>query len=481
MSADMLAENPTRAATLPDQRHSQPVAQRMDSGKARRKTCPRSSFADWSPTSARADPIDLLIANSQDRMKSLVPIRYGRMVSSPFAFYRGAAGIMAYDQAHREHSGIPIVIGGDAHLMNFGGFRTPERRLIFDINDFDEASIAPWEWDVQRLATSVHVAGAAGISLDRASCDEAAWSAARAYRKTMARYAETPVLDAYYEYIDLTQLVADTEDGELRRDTLRQIAKVTQRDAADSDFAKMTHEIRDRPQIRNQPPLVFHLQKFEGVDFHEWARGLMARYRLNLAPERRLLFDRFALADVAMKVVGVGSVGTRCAVALFMSGENHPLFLQIKEARASVLEPYAGAAPFKHAGERVVFCQRLMQAASDVFLAPTQAAGRQYYVRQLRDAKVSPDVTMMNAENLINYAKACGWALARAHKRSGDAAMLTGYMGRSDAFEDATTGFARAYARQNDADHAALVAAVRRGRVKARDELDVEPEKVHSG
>jgi uncharacterized protein (DUF2252 family) len=471
-------EHPLHTASLPDQRESQPVAARIAAGKARRQTCPRSSFADWSPGSDRGDPVDLLIANSQDRMKSLVPIRYSRMVSSPFAFYRGAAAIMAYDQARREDSGMPIVVGGDAHLMNFGGFRTPERRLIFDINDFDEASIAPWEWDVQRLATSFHIA-AAGNNLDKASRDAAAWAAARAYRKNMARYAEMPVLDAYYEYIDLNQLVADTEDGKLRRATDKEIASATQRDAADSDFAKMTHEIRDRPLIRNAPPLVFHMREFEGADFHEWARGLMARYRLNLAPERRLLFERFALQDVAMKVVGVGSVGTRCAVALYMSGEINPLFLQIKEARASVLEPYAGTAPFKHAGERVVFCQRLMQAASDVFLGPTQAGGRQYYVRQLRDAKVSPDVAMMNAENLINYAKACGWALARAHKRSGDAVTLTGYMGRSEAFEDAMTGFARAYARQNEADHAALVAAARSGRVTASDELEVRPEKVH--
>jgi uncharacterized protein (DUF2252 family) len=468
----MLAEHPIHAASLPEQRHGQPISVRRASGKARRQNCPRASFAARGPAVPRADPIDLLIANSQDRMESLAPIRYGRMMSSPFAFYRGAAAIMAYDQAHRPDSAIPIVISGDAHLMNFGGFRTPEQRLIFDINDFDEASIAPWEWDVQRLATSFHIA-ATDNGLDKASRDEAAWSAARAYRRKMARYAATPVLDAYYEYIDLSQLVADTESGELRRATFRQIAKATQRDAADSEFAKMTHEIRDRPLIRNEPPLIFHMREiYEGVDFREWAEGLMARYRLNLAPERRQLFDRFVLADVAMKVVGIGSVGTRCAVALYMSGEEHPLFLQIKEARPSVLEPYAGAAPFEDAGERVVFCQRLMQAASDVFLGPTQGPRRPFYVRQLRDAKVSLDVKIMNSENLVNYAKTCGWALARAHNRSGDAAMLSGFMGRSDAFEDAMTGFARAYARQNEADHDALTAAVRSGRVVARENLD---------
>jgi uncharacterized protein (DUF2252 family) len=214
------------------------------------------------------------------------------------------------------------------------------------------------------------------------------------------------------------------------------------------------------------------MREMEGVDFREWAQELIADYRLHLAPERRLLFERFVLADVAMKVVGVGSVGTRCAVALFMSGEDHPLFLQVKEARPSVLEPFAGPGPFENPGERVVFCQRLMQAASDVFLGPAQGPKHPYYVRQLRDAKVSPDVTLMDAGNLVNYAKACGWALARAHKRSGDAAMLSGYMGRSDAFEDAIMGFAHAYARQNEADHAALVAAVRSGRLKASKELN---------
>jgi uncharacterized protein (DUF2252 family) len=467
----MLAEHPVQSAALPVQRHSHPVKARMADGKARRESCPRASFASWSPAAFRADPIELLIADSEDRMKDLVPVRYGRMMASPFAFYRGAATIMAYDQAHRQDTDIRIVICGDAHLKNFGGFSTPERRLIFDINDFDEASIGPWEWDVQRLATSFHIA-AADNGADKAGRDEAAWSAARSYRENMARYAEMPILDAYYEYIDLTELIDKIASGKLRRATKKQIVEATATDAADSDFAKMTHEIRDRPMIKNDPPLIFHLREiYEGVDFHEWAVGLMAVYRENLALERRLLFDRFVLADVAMKVVGVGSVGTRCAVALYMSGESHPLFLQIKEARRSVLEPYAGIAPFKTAGERVVFCQRLMQAASDAFLAPTQGPRRPYYVRQLRDAKVSPDLSLMNAENLVHYAKACGWALARAHKRSGDAAMLSGYMGDTDAFEDAMTGFAHAYAIQNEADHDALIAAVRAGRLKARQEV----------
>jgi uncharacterized protein (DUF2252 family) len=469
---NMPADQPALSATLPVQGHTRPVDERRSAGEALRKACPRSTFADWAPSTDRPDPVDLLIANSADRLESLLPIRYGRMLTSPFAFYRGAAVVMASDQSRFDHSGMPIVICGDAHLMNFGGFRTPERQLVFDVNDFDEASIGPWEWDVERLAASFHIAAECN-NVDKVGRDEAAWTAVHAYHKHMARYADMPVLDAYYEYIDLAQLVADTEDGELRRATQRQIARATEHDAADSDFAKMTHEIHEQPLIRNDWPLVFHMEEMDpGVDFRRWADETMARYREYLPPERRMLFDRFTLSDVAMKVVGVGSVGTRCAVALYMSGDSrHPLFLQIKEARPSVVEAYAGATPLGHPGERVVFCQRLMQAATDVFLAPAHGPRRPFYVRQLRDAKVSPDVTMMNKDNLVNYAKACGWALARAHKRSGDAVMLSAYMGRSESFEDAMTKFARAYARQNHADYDALVAAERSGRVTASKKL----------
>jgi uncharacterized protein (DUF2252 family) len=455
-------------AALPVQSCGVAREARQAAGKARRRLFPRSSPADWKPAPHRADPVDLLIANSEDRLANLLPLRYARMIASPFAFYRGAAAIMAYDLSSRINSGVSIVISGDAHLMNFGGFRTPERRLIFDLNDFDEASVAPWEWDVQRLAASFHIAAAAN-GVDKAGRDEAAWTAARAYRENMARYAQMPVLEAYYEYIDLSELVDESEDGRLRRLTEKQIAKATQQDDNNVEFAKLAHETGAEVRIKDNPPLIFHMAEMDpGVDFRQSAERLLTRYRSNLAPERRLLLDRFTLVDVAVKVVGIGSVGTRCGIALYMSGGGDPLFLQLKEARASVLEPYAGAAPFKHAGERVVFCQRLMQAASDVFLGPSFGPRRQYYVRQLRDAKIAPDIAAMNGRNLINYAKACGWALARAHKRSGDPAMLSGYMGRGDAFEDAMTVFARAYAAQNEADHAALVAAVRAGRVEAR-------------
>lgn len=459
-------------APLPVQSCGVPREARKAAGKARRRFCPRSSAAEWKPSTHRADPVDLLIANSQDRLENLLPLRYGRMMASPFAFYRGAAAIMASDLSTSLSSGVPVVICGDAHLMNFGGFRTPERQLVFDVNDFDEASVAPWEWDVERLATSFHIAAAAN-GFDKASRDEAAWAAARAYRLNIARYAEMPVLEAYYEYIDLADLVAESEDGELRRRTTKAIAKATQRDDNTAEFSKLAHDIGEQVRIRDDPPLIFHTEELDpGVKFRETVERLMTRYRSSLAPERRVLFDRFALVDVAVKVVGIGSVGTRCGIALYMSGGGDPLFLQLKEARASVLEPYAGAAPFKHAGERVVFCQRLMQAASDVFLGPSFGPRRQYYVRQLRDAKISPNIGIMTAENLANYAKACGWALARAHKRSGDAAMLSGYMGRSEAFEDAMTGFARTYAALNEADHAALTAAVRAGRIEARTDPD---------
>lgn len=455
-------------ATVPFQSCG-PFAERRASGQALRKLSPRSAAGGWKHAANRADPIDLLIANSAGRIEELIPLRYGRMMANPFAFYRGAAAIMAHDLSTSPTTQTPIVICGDAHLMNFGGFRTPERRLIFDINDFDEASIAPWEWDVQRLATSFHIAAAAN-GVERSSRDEAAWWAARSYRLNMARYARMPVLEAYYEYIDLERLIAGDRDAEMRSFDRRRVNKAANNALHRSEFAKLAYIRGDQPRIRDNPPLIFHADDIQrSATYRKTAEAMLKRYRAGLPHERQLLLDRYTLTDVALKVVGVGSVGTRCGIALFMSGKGDPLFLQFKEARTSVLEAYAGQAPFKHAGKRVVFCQKLMQAASDMFLGPTTGAeGKQFYVRQLRDAKVSPAVEVMNADNLVAFAKACGWALARAHKRSGDAVMLSGYLGRSDAFEDAMVKFSRSYAEQNERDHAALIGAVRSGKVMAR-------------
>jgi len=445
------------------------LPERVAAGKALRKTATRAALGQWKPAADRADPIDLLIANAEGRIANLLPLRYGRMMASPFAFYRGAAAIMAHDLSSHARTGANMFICGDAHLMNFGGFRTPERRLIFDLNDFDETSVAPWEWDIQRLATSFYIAATAN-GLGASDGEEAAWWAARSYRLNMARYATMPLLEAHYEYIDLPKLIAKGPDDELRRFHDRRIAKATAAAAHSVEFAKLACSAGERPRIKDDPPLIFHIEDIaEDEAYREAAARMLAIYRDNLPEEKRALLDRYTLTDVAMKVVGVGSVGRHCGIALFVSGNGDPLFLQFKEARASVLEAYAGPAPFKTAGERVVYGQRLMQAASDLFLGPTTGEeGRQFYVRQLRDAKVSPMVEIMGPEGLTSYGKACGWALARAHQRSGDAALLTGYMGKGEAFEDAMVQFSRAYAQQNARDHAALLAAVRNGRIEAR-------------
>jgi uncharacterized protein (DUF2252 family) len=432
-------------AQPPAQSHGQPHSERRAAGRALRQACPRSKVATWKPAEQRADPVDLLIANSAERLPDLVPIRYGRMMASPFAFYSGAAAIMAHDLSFTANTGMTVMACGDCHLVNFGGFATPERRLVFDINDFDEVSVAPWEWDLERLTASFVIAGRAN-GFKAADCRQAAWKAARSYRESMARYAEMPVLDAYYETIDLSKLVAAGTDDELKR--------------------------LNQKRIRDEPPLIFHNDDMQQqAAMHADAERMVADYVASLAPERRILMQRYRFADVAMKVVGVGSVGTYCGVALFVSGNGDPLFLQFKEARPSVLEPYCGRVPFKHHGERVVFGQRLMQAAADAFLGwttGTRQQQRHYYVRQLRDAKIKPMVELMNPANLIDYAQSCGWALARAHKRSGDAVVLSAYMGSGAVFEDAMAAFAVRYADQNERDHAALVAAVRAGRIEAR-------------
>ncbi len=458
-------------AQLPPQSHGQPHAERRAAGKALRQSCPRSTIASWQPAAQRADPVDLLIAISAGRLPDLVPIRYGRMMSSPFAFFRGAAAVMAHDLSFTTSTGMNVVACGDCHLLNFGGFATPERQLVFDINDFDEVSVAPWEWDLRRLTASFVIAARAN-GFKAADCRHAAWQAARSYRENMARYAEMPVLDAFYETIDLSRMVAAGSDDELKQLNQKRIRKALAESAHIKEFTRLAYQHGAQPRIRDEPPLIFHnadMQKQAAM--HADAGKMVADYIASLAPERRILMQRYCFADVAMKVVGVGSVGTYCGVALFVSGNGDPLFLQFKEARASVLEPYCGRAPFQHHGERVVFGQRLMQAAADAFLGwttGTRAPQRHYYVRQLRDAKIKPMVELMKPADLTEYAQSCGWALARAHKRSGDAVVLSAYMGTGAVFEDAMAAFAVRYADQNERDHAALVAAVRAGRVEAR-------------
>jgi uncharacterized protein (DUF2252 family) len=456
-------------APIPPQTHIKRLDERKSIGKALREKAPRQANAEWKPPADRPDPVEMLIESSKGRVEELLPIRYGRMMATPFTFYRGAAAIMAYDLAHTPSTGLNLVACGDCHLLNFGGFATAERNVIFDLNDFDEVSVAPWEWDVKRLTASFVIAGRSN-GFAPADCREAAWLAAQSYREQMAEYGGMPVLQVWNEALDLNILIENSPDKDMKRFYAKKLASATQQSAHEKEFAKITFTAGEMPRILDQPPLIFHYGDKRDQQMREHAVKSLVEYRNTLLPARRLLLDRFEVVDYAIKVVGVGSVGTFCGILLLMSGNGDPLFLQFKQARQSVLEPYCGASTVGHSGQRVVVGQRIMQAASDMFLGWTTGTGegnRQFFIRQLSDAKIKPVVEIMKEVNLKSYARLCGKALARAHARSGDAAILTGYMGKSTAFEDALADFSVAYADQSERDHAALVAAVRKGKIEA--------------
>jgi uncharacterized protein (DUF2252 family) len=443
------------------------AAERRAEGKKLRSAVPPAAHSGWQPPDDRQDPVELVLADDEGRLPNLLPIRHGRMLQSPFAFYRGSARIMAADLAHTPVSGIRVQACGDAHLLNFGGFATPERNLVFDINDLDETLPAPWEWDVKRLAASVVLAGR-HIRLKQAESERAARAAVRAYRRHIGEYAYMKALEVWYDRIELQRLLDAMPDEIARRRTAQRVEQARGRSVAENDFPKLATYVGSEPRIKENPPLIFHSPELQGDDETENITEAWARYHDSLPEHIRVLFDRFRLCDMAMKVVGVGSVGTVCMIALFMAGDNDPLFLQIKEARASVLEPYAGASRHDNHGQRIVVGQRLMQSASDIFLGWTQGRyGRHFYVRQLRDMKIAAIIEGMDDALLRQYAEACGWALARAHASSGDPAMISGYMGSSRSFDDAVCDFAVDYADQAERDHMAFVRAVREGRVEA--------------
>jgi uncharacterized protein (DUF2252 family) len=459
-------------APIPVQTHTLRLEERIAKGKALRDVAARSAQKEWKAPAHRADPVDLLIESSKGRLEELLPIRYGRMLVSPFTFYRGAAAVMAYDLAHTPSTGLTLLADGDCHLLNFGGFATAERQLIFDINDFDEVSLAPWEWDVKRLAASFVVAGRSN-GFAPADCREAAWLAAQGYRRRMAEYAEMSTLDVWNDVFDLGAIIESMVDKDMKRFYTKKLSGATEQSAHEKEFAKLTFTGGDTPRIVDHPPLIFHYGDQRDKEFFQNAITALAGYKKNVNLGVSLLLDRFAVVDVAYKVVGVGSVGTACGIILLMSGRGDPLFLQFKQARPSVLEPYCGASPWEHAGQRVVNGQRAMQAAGDMFLGWTTSTGeakRHFYIRQLSDAKIKPVVEIMKPLNLKNYAGLCGRVLARAHARTGDPVVLNGYMSKSTAFEDALADFSVAYADQNERDHAALVAAVRNGRIEAQTE-----------
>ena len=461
------------AVTLvsPVQTHTLPTQERMDMGKEARKRVPREMQAMWTPPENRVDPIELLIASSEGRIENLVPIRYSRMMASPFAFYRGSASIMAHDLSHTPNSGLNLQICGDCHLLNFGGFATPERKLVFDINDFDETSLAPWEWDVKRLAASMVIAGQSN-GFKASESRKAAWLAAQSYRERMAEFSQMTVLETWYEAIDLDETLDNTPDKEMAKFYRKKLNAAMEQSTREKEFAKLAHADSLPARIIDHPPLIYHITTMHDEEFRHIAERTFASYKESLPPALHLLLDRYRVDDVAFKVVGVGSVGTMCGILLLMSNDE-PLFIQFKEARQSVLEPYAGVSRYAHAGQRVVNGQRLMQAASDMFLGWATGGGdekRPFYMRQLRDAKIKPVGEVMKPANLQGYARLCGQALARAHARSGDALVLASYMGKNNKFEDALADFAVAYAKQNEQDYQALVTAVRDGRIQAQTE-----------
>jgi uncharacterized protein (DUF2252 family) len=436
---------------------------RLAAGVTLRDKVPRGEHAHWKKGADRADPIAMLKAGDPDRLPELVPIRYGRMLASPFTFYRGAAGIMAADLAGLPTTNVTVQSCGDCHLMNFGGFATPERNIIFDINDFDETLPAPWEWDVKRLAASFVLAGRS-IGLSDAKARDAAVTSVRGYRERLAEFAAMDPLSIWYARTTLDDYCEGLPKA-LQAVLRKRVDKAASATGSDVEFPKLAEMVGGRVGIRDAPPLIFHPEISHTEAFQSELGGLFDDYRETLSEDRRELLDRYSLIDVAIKVVGIGSVGRRCWIALLMSASNDPLFLQFKEAVSSVLERYAGASAYPHHGQRVVMGQRLMQPATDVFLGWVTSGlnGKQFYVRQLRDAKIKPLVETMDRESLDLYAIRCGWTLARAHAKGGRPAIITGYLGGSDKFDEAIGDFSIAYADQTERDHAALKTAVRKG------------------
>ncbi|MCC7084430.1 MAG: DUF2252 domain-containing protein [Pirellulales bacterium] len=442
--------------------------ERHQAGKALRKQVPRAAHANWNAAEAQRDPIEIIERTSAGRVPKLAPIRFGRMLQSPFTFLRGSSAVMAHDLGPTPATGLQVQACGDCHLTNFGLFATPERNLIFDINDFDETHRAPWEWDLKRLATSVVVAARVNGFSSRQS-EDAALACTRSYRVHMAEFAELSPLDLWYLSITAEQLIetAPCAKSQIRRGKMAAKARTR---VGEKLFPKITEREAGKHRFVERPPVMTRITDEPTL------AGLQAdlvNYRESLPLDRRALLDRYRLEDVAFRVVGIGSVGTRCYVALLFCDDENPLLLQIKEANPSVLEAHTAKCPFKNQGQRVVVGQRLMQAASDIFLGWIEnSEGRHFYVRQLRDMKFSIPVETLSPRELAQYATICGHVLARAHAQSGDAAKISGYLGSGDRCDVAMAAFAAAYADRVEQDHAALVDAVRSGRIEAVVEED---------
>jgi uncharacterized protein (DUF2252 family) len=463
----------TQGGAIREREHPS-AAERAEAGKAARAEVPRSSHRDWRPADDRPDPVEVLQRQAATRVARLIPLRHGRMLATPFTFFRGAAAIMAADLAGSPDSGFSVQACGDAHLSNFGAFASPERRLVFDVNDFDETLPGPWEWDVKRLTASMAVGGrdrgwgpAERRRIIRAAVTE--------YREAMRRLAASGNLDAWNTHLDVDAIMQRWSADVTKKDMKafeRNVAKARAKDSMRA-FKKLTRQVDGELRIISDSPLIVPLEEL--VDLEE-VEGrileILERYRATLSDARRYLFDGYRYAHAAMKVVGVGSVGTRAWIVLMLGRDDQdPLFLQVKEAQQSVLEPHVAPSRFSHHGERVVQGQRLMQAASDVFLGWVTATGidgvdRDFYVRQLWDWKGSAQVDLMTRRGMAAYGQICGGTLARAHARSGDRIAISAYLGRKPTFDDAIADFAEAYADQNERDYQALISAADEGRIE---------------
>jgi uncharacterized protein (DUF2252 family) len=462
---------PNREAPMPLE-HQQtvtilPAAERRRAGQTLRKIVPRSTHGRWLPAPSRRDPIDILIESGRHRIASLLPIRYDRMRASPFGFFRGAAAIMAADLADTPVSGLWVQACGDCHLANFGTFASPEGTPVFDCNDFDETLPAPFEWDVKRLAASFAV-DALTRNLGEKTARHLAAAMVMSYRQHMQQLAPVDPLEAWRSRVDVTQVLDAIADTRLRARELKRLAEAT--DAGHRGYPKLIEKLRGQWRIREKPPLIFPLSG-QRDDTHEIvARTALESYKLSLPEERRILLDRYELMDVAFKVVGVGSVGTFCAIGLYATKDDQTLLLQLKEAQASVLAAYAGPSLYRNQAERVVVGQRIMQTVPDIFLGWTQDMGddQQCYVRHLKDSRLALIGADLAEGALPYHAALCGVTLARAHARSGDPARIAGYMGAGTAFDTAIASFAIAYAAQNQIDWRLFLEAIKAGSIEAR-------------
>ena len=445
------------------------LAQRFEHGRLARQHCPRSALGLQG--AGKRDGLPLLAESNDGRIAELLPTRFGRMLASPFSFYRGAATLMAHDLAQAPRCGVTVQLCGDAHLSNFGLFASPERRLLFGLNDFDETVPGPFDWDVRRLAASFVIASQEQ-GFKKSAVESIVQTLLDTYHRRMLDFAEMDTLDVWYHQMTSQTLLKLGGASKLEKAAIEKARGKGSRELVNNAVEWVNGPAGKEMRIKDAPPWVYHEASTTRREIGKFEQGIQTffeQYRSSLAADRQVLFDRYELMDVAVKVPGIGSVGTRCFVALFAADGHHPLFLQFKQARDSALMAPLGLKPHGHNGQRIVDGQRLCQATSDIFLgwASSKTLGAEFYVRQLRDMKGTLDVTLFSAADMSDYAQACGYALARSQAKAGDPALIAGYIGKSHAFDEAVARHAFAYADQNEADHAALRKAVKSGTVQA--------------